>query len=373
MNPARGRTILYAALLFVVSACKDDTTAPALPPSNLPPRTFRMGFSAIPPRPDLNTAIAAVNMWSLRADAGIMSFEIPWGPLLSGVPIDTEIARVEKPLADFFRGKGLLLWLYLDPSNGLNRGGDSDSLVAHGHSIAEPAMQDLYIRYAVAVDSALHPAHLGLALETNLIRGSAPPAIYAGVRAAANGAAAAVRNRDPFVPLSVSIQVDYAWGKFDSSGYHGIDTDLVHFPFVRELGLSSYPYLAGYRLPEDVPLDYYSRIAADARLPVMVTEGGWTSASLGGIVSSTDIQRRYIVRQQALLDSARATAVFQLLFADLDLTSITLPPGSILPLFARIGLADENLAAKAALLPWDNAYSRRYTPPALPPALRNRR
>jgi hypothetical protein len=88
-----------------------------------------------------------------------------------------------------------------------------------------------------------------------------------------------------------------------------------------------------------------------------VTEGGWTSASLGPIVSSPETQRRYIARQARLLDSARAVAVFQLTFTDLDLPP-TLPPGSILPLFARLGLVDIHLVPKPALSAWDAVFAR---------------
>ena len=353
---AAGFAFLITLVQLVVPGCKSDTTSgPTVAPGT---RTFRMGFSAIPPRADVNVAIAAIYMWSLRADAAIMSYELPWGALLSGIPADTEIVKVELPLANYFRSKGHTLWLYLDPGNGLNRAGESDSLVARGRSITEPAIQQLFRRYAVVADSVLHPEHLGLALETNLIRGSAPPPLYAAIRQVANDAAADVRSRDQSVRLSVSVQVDYAWGHFDSSGYHGVDTDFAHFPFIQELGLSSYPYLARFTDPDSVPLDYYARLLTGHGVPAMVTEGGWTSASVGGIVSSDDVQRRYIIRQMQLLDSAGAIAVFQLTFTDLDLSANPPPAGSSLPLFAHLGLVDINLNPKPALAAWDGAFHR---------------
>jgi hypothetical protein len=59
-----------------------------------------------------------------------------------------------------------------------------------------------------------------------------------------------------------------------------------------------------------------------------------------------------------LLDSVRAIAVFQLTFTDLDLTGVPLPPGSILPLFAHLGLVDSVLNPKPALSAWDGAFLR---------------
>ena len=157
------------------------------------------------------------------------------------------------------------------------------------------------------------------------------------------------------------MQVDHAWGRLGGSP-GGIATDLADFPFIDELELSSYPYLAGFAEPEAIPDDYFSGLVSGINLPVMVTEGGWSSATLDTLVSSGAEQRRYLVRQAQLLSSVNAIAVFQLTFTDLDLTAIPLPPGSILPLFAHLGLVDINLNPKPALSAWDSLFSLPRTP-----------
>ena len=140
--------------------------------------------------------------------------------------------------------------------------------------------------------------------------------------------------------------------------FQGVATDFADFPFIQELGLSSYPYLAGVKAPEDLPLDYYSRLVEGRAVPVGVTEGGWTSSSMGSVVSSPEVQRRYVVRQMEMLDRARAVAVFQLTFTDLDLPTLSLPADSLLPLFAYNGLVDANLQPKPALAAWDEGFAR---------------
>ena len=60
-----------------------------------------------------------------------------------------------------------------------------------------------------------------------------------------------------------------------------------------------------------------------------------------------------------MLDSARAGAVFQLTFTDLDIEALNLPPGSILPLFASLGLVDTELRPKPALAVWDSLFALR--------------
>ena len=348
--------ILLAAGVLLAGGCA-ESTSPVVSPG--PPRTYMMGFSGIPPRADTGAAIQSILLWSQRADAAIMSSELPWDSLLSGVPAESIIAKDILGLANFYRGRGLEIWVYVDPANGLNRGAEADALERRGRSMTEPEIQQIYRSYVVAIDTIVHPDHLGLALETNLIRLASSAPLYAALRQAVNDGAADVRSVDPAVPLSVSVQVDAAWGRLTGGTYLGVDTDFVHFPFIQELGLSSYPYLAGFTDPDSVPLNYYSRLVEGRLILTAVTEGGWTSSSLGGTISSPETQKRYIVRQMELLDSARAVAVFQLTFTDLDLSGVALPPGSILPLFAHLGLVDINLNPKPALAAWDGAFLRK--------------
>ena len=163
------------------------------------------------------------------------------------------------------------------------------------------------------------------------------------------------------LPLYISVQVETAWGKLGQQrSYVGIDQDLRDFRFVNVLGLSSYPYLGGFKDPDQIPLDYYSRVRGSRTLPVMVVEGGWPSASVRGVFSSSpDVQARYVARQSQLLDEAKAIGVFQLSFTDLDLGSFPKPVPAILPLFATLGLVDVNLKPKPSLNTWDKIFARR--------------
>jgi hypothetical protein len=349
-----------SVVALCASGCSDDDGAAPRTPE--PTRTWRMGFSGIPPANDFNLAVAAILMWSERADAAILSMELPWDSLLAGVPPETLVVRDQLSLANFYRAQGHELWVYLDPANGLNRAGEATALVNANRSITEPEIQHMFRRYAVVIDSLVEPEHLGLTLETNLIRGLAPAPLYAAIRQVANDAAADVRAVDADVKLSVSFQVDWAWGRLGGSHvYDGVAQDYVDFPFIDEVGLSSYPYLAGFATPEEIPLDYYARLLEGHDLPAMITEGGWSSATLDTIVGSEDEQKRYIERQALLLDELGAIAVFQLTFTDLDLASLpTVPPG--LELFAHLGLVDIDLQPKAALSAWDALFARRRVP-----------
>jgi hypothetical protein len=345
--------LLAGTVTIFLIGCTSSSTGPD---TITPHRTFAMGFAGTPPRYDVTIAVAAIDMWSKRADAAMISQSPPWDSLLAGVKPETLVTRDLLPLANYYRAKGLALWLYLDPANGLNRTAEADELVKAHRSITEPAVQLVFRRFAIVADSILKPAHVGLALETNLIRSASPSVLYAAVKQVANDAAADLRARGTSAKLSVSVQVDHAWGNA-TGPYAGIATDFAEFPFIEELGLSSYPYLAGFTAPEQLPSDYYSRLVAGKTIPVMVTEGGWNSETVGTVASSQQLQRRYIVRQAALLDAVHATAVFQLMFTDLDIPALNLPSGSVLPYFAYNGLVDVNLAPKPALAAWDSLFA----------------
>jgi len=346
-----------AALLLglaLAAGCSQQSTAP-IPPAQT--RTYRMGFSAIPPRPELAAVLETIDRMAPRSDVALIFGEPPWDSLLAGVTPADYVARERKPLADYFRIKGMRVWAYLDPANGLDRSGESAMLVAAGRSITEPAIQLLYRQFAAAIDTLVRPDVLGLAVETNLIRALSSPTLYAAVRQTAADAASHVRALDANVLLSASVQVETAWGRLPAGPYQGVDADLADFPFSQVLGLSSYPYFV-WAAPESLPVDYYSRLVEGRMIPVAMLEGGWTSENVSGVVSTPDTQRRYIARQAQLLDAARAAAVFQLTFTDLQLTSLSpADAAGILP-FSRLGLVDSAFTPRPALSAWDATFAR---------------
>jgi len=294
-----------------------------------------------------------------RADAALLSLTVPWKSLLADTSAAFLVRRDQLELVRLYRGRGLAIVAMVDATDGLAREREAPELVELGRSIREPAVQRVYHEYVMAVDSMLQPTDLALAMETNLIRLAAPRDVYDALRTMVNATAQVLGGVNARARLSVTVQVDVAWGRFQGTNqFTGIAEDLADFPFMRGLGLSSYPFLAGFAEPEQVPLDYYARLGAGHDLPMMVMEGGWTSASVAAVSSSRDKQARWITRQWQLADEARLAGVFQITFTDLDLTSFPVPPGSILPLFAHLGLVDTELTPKPALAAWDRAFQR---------------
>jgi hypothetical protein len=364
-----GLAIGLVALSLAAGCSKSGPTAPS--PAE-PARSWFMGFSALPPRPDQAVVLQSLDLWTRRADAAIAHEDVPWDSLLAGVPPERLVARDVLPLVQYYRGRHMTVTYEIELTNGLDRSAESPALVAAGRSIAEAEVRSLARRWAATVDSMVAPDCIGLGSETNLVRLAAPPALYANLVALSGSIAdtlatmhARMHRAHDSVPYT-SVQVEATWG-FNGGHYvyMGIARDLADFPFGGVLGLSSYPYLiSGWTEPESIPTNYYAQIAAEARRPVMVVEGGWTSASLYGYAESTpQKQARYIRTQARLLTAAHALGWYQLEFADLDLAAWPpQPPGSILPLFASLGLVDANLAAKPALAPWDSVFALHRAP-----------
>jgi hypothetical protein len=354
-----------------VSACGSGAAGGAAPPGDTPEptptptptpsvltRTWRMGFSPNPPRFTVQAVLQGIDRWSRRAELAIVHEELPWADLLAGMAPAAILTRDKTQLVQYLRAKGLRFTFMLDLTNGLDRTTEARALIAAGRSLTEPAVQALARDYALAVETMLAPDWLGLAAETNLIRRDAPAAVYAAVRDAAVATEAALAAASARSLRYVSIQAETAWGLLGSNdGFVGIARDLADFPFSRALGISSYPYF-DYGDPNDIPDDYYTRIVGASGLPVIVTEGGWTSASVASVSSTPDKQARYIARHAGLLDSVRALGYFQLQFADMDLSTFPGPVPPLLPLFTSIGLVDPDFAAKPALAVWDGLFAR---------------
>ncbi len=349
------RRLLVVCICVFLFSCDTDENDPQS-------RTWRMGFQNSAPRyDDINLFLRSLDLWIPRADAAIISVEVPWKELLAGEKAADHVVANYKDLAAYYKSKDLVLWVYIDPQNGLDRTSDAVSLVDLGKSIADADMQVVYQKFVVAMDSILKPVHLGLALETNLIRDAALPPIYNGVRQAANDAAALLKSRNSPAKLSVSVQVDHAWGKLVGGSYKGVSQDYLDFPFMEEVGLSSYPYF-GFDKPQDIPPDYYSKLLEGKGLPSFVSEGGWTSETIdapgGTRVSSEQLQKEYIEHHGKLLDQARCIALFQLTFTDIDVNSLPPDVPENLPYFAFLGLVDAAFNPKPALEAWDVFFHR---------------
>jgi hypothetical protein len=89
------RAFAVALVLTAVSACGGgDQFSP------MTTRTWRMGFSPIPPRLTTAAVIEGIDRWSLRAEYAAIHEELPWTDLLGGMSPDAILRRTlgDRPL-----------------------------------------------------------------------------------------------------------------------------------------------------------------------------------------------------------------------------------------------------------------------------------
>src|SRR5687768_15907215 len=183
-----------ACIVVAATGCPRAAREPGEPDvSSGGTRSYRMGFSVVPPKPDLKIAVQSLEIWTKRADAAIIHLDVPWALLLAGTSPEDALRKDGVDLERYYRSKNLRLVVTIDVTNGLGRETESPVLVAARRSITEPAVQRLYRDYVRALVQMLRPDYLGLAAETNLIRELAPRPVYNAVVKMTNDAAGDIR------------------------------------------------------------------------------------------------------------------------------------------------------------------------------------
>jgi hypothetical protein len=269
--------LVIAAACF--AACSGGGTHTQEPAPQVT-RSWQLGMATLPPVPTVEAVLAGIELWSPHAELAAFHEELPWNDLLAGMSPAAILARDKVALVAHLRSKGLGIAFTADLTDGLSRAFEAPQLRALGRSLAEPAVQQLARDYVLAVDQLLQPELLGLAAETNLVRVAAPTWLYDAVVATSNAMAADLAASSSQAQLFFSVQVETAWGWGTGGNFVGIAADLQDFRFAQALGLSSYPYFL-HASPDAMPDDYLRRPADATSLPVLVTEGGWSSAAVG--------------------------------------------------------------------------------------------
>lgn len=353
-----GRSLI-SLLVGVLAACSGgskDVQGPEGDPRAT--RSYRMGFSPIPPRPDMDLLLAMIDSMAAVSDIAIIQQAVPWAQLLDGASMDSLVSD-RGGLADYLRFKGLSIIFLVDPLDGLDRRREDPGLLETGHSILEPGIRAMHEEWVRRIAARIRPEYLGLASEINTLAARGDPTLYGAIRDLVNTLAPQVRALSPTTRVFVSFQVD------EANGANGvIDPIIDHFALLDDydvdaIGLSSYPVFF-YADPADVPADYFARFDEATSLPLLMVEGGWSSADVPLSSGSPEQQVDFLKRYEALLDGVDAEAWVMLTFADLDIGSLALPPDRAAGLsnFSRMGVVDSDLHHKPAWAEWKRIFDR---------------
>src|SRR2546423_8029995 len=117
------------ALGVALQSCGNSTSA------TLESRSFRMGFSATPPRLDIQSVLQTIDMWSTRGDAALLALTPPWKAMLADTSPAAIVQRDQVDLVKLYRQRGLAVIAMVDATDGLARDKEAPELVAAGRSI----------------------------------------------------------------------------------------------------------------------------------------------------------------------------------------------------------------------------------------------
>ena len=354
MNRSKARVLAGLALaLSALSACNgDDATEPE--PSQ--PRTYEMGWAPIAPAADVALVLAVMDSMSQVSDIAILQQPVPWPELLAGAPMDS-LVEDRAGVADYLRVLGMRIIFLVDPLDGLDRRKEDPGLVQAGRSILEPSIRAMHDEWVLRIAERIQPPWFGLASEINTLAARGDPTLYAAVKAMLDDLAPQVRQRSPASKVFVSFQADEANGRL---GPEPIDNFALIGDFdIDALGLSSYPVFA-FDSPADIPDDYFQNFRDATDLPLLLVEGGWSSADVPWSQGTPAQQVAFMNRFETLLDGVQAEAWVMLTFTDLDVNALGLDPDRAAGLsnFAHMGILDTELRRKPAYAAWQRIFDR---------------
>lgn len=315
-----------------------------------------MGFFPNPPRPTEQALFNNIDAMKEVSDVTLIQQSPPWSDLLAGGSMDS-LLQERVNLADFLRSQGMEVLFLVDPLDGLDRTSEPVELVEAGRSILEPEIRQIHEQWVLEIADRINPTYLGLASEINTPAAHGAPDLYNEIVDLVNELAPQIRQTSPGTQVFVSFQVDDAWGLLG-----GDNTD--HFSLIADfdvdaLGLSSYPAFV-FDEPADIPDNYLERFREATDLPLIMVEGGWSSRNTAAIQSTPEEQADFYRRFEGFLDGVEADVWIMLLYADLDIDALGLPPdrAEALSNFAFMGIADDQFVPKPAFDVWQRIFER---------------
>lgn len=363
---SRARWTATGAIAWIGVAligCADDTPTPAEPDppavTEGEPRTYGVGWAVTPPRATTESVIETAQRVAALGEFTLIQQSPPWSRILGGEPME-ELVEEPAGLADFMKAMGQEIVLLVDPLDGLDRRREPPDLVEAGRSILEPEVRAFHEDWTRRLTERIRPAYLGLASEINTLAAHGDRELYDALVNTIDGLTAEMRQAYPELRTFVSFQVDDAWNLLIPDGYD-------HFALIDDfdvdaLGLSSYPVFA-FDDPGDIPADYFRVFRDHTDLPLMLVEGGWSSAPTAWSDGTPEQQAEFFRVYEKLLDGVEAELWVFLIYADLAIEEWGLPPEREAGLsnFAHMGIVDRDFRPKPAFSEWERILARPWT------------
>lgn len=359
--------LLLALVALAATGCREERVQePGFTPTprveSGPPRSYLLGFSALPVTLDDQAYIEAFDLAALHGDLLLIQRAPAWDEfLLEAEPSERlhdlalrELRAVEE--------RELTLFYALDPFDPADRG--RLAALPPGYEQADLSNPDLlaaFVDEARFVATNYEPAYLALGVEVNSTF-ERTPRQYSAYLEAYRAAYDAVKEVSPGTVVFVTFQYEQLLGVVPWEPARPPRWELLE-DFSGRLDLmaiATFPSVT-YTVARKVPPLYYRQIADHTTLPIAFAAVGFSSApGRDGLNSSTPAeQRRYL--QRLLADADSMAAPFVVWFASRDPAFVSEPPFDLL---ASIGLRDSADQPKEAWSVWAETAIRPYAPPS---------
>ena len=328
----------------------------AVPVSAGSPRTFAMGFMAIPASLSESAYVRVFDVAAEHGDLIMILRGLPWAEVGPGAHLlpATE-ATIQRETA-LVRERDLELLFAIDPWEPTDRGrlvGD-----APGDSFTDPAVVEAYLAYVELVVTRYRPRWLALAVDLDQFA-VAQPADVRAFHAAYIRAYRRVKELAPETRVFATFQLEDLQGLLPWGEPHAPQWSLIlrFAPVLDVLAFSTFPSFL-FPFPSDIPNQYYSRLNAFAKPIALVPVGYASDAGRAGVTYGTPGgQRRFLER--LLAETGAAPWALVVWLAPDDPQFATAGPYDLL---SHMGLRDGRGAAKPAWTVWAEQARRPWAP-----------
>ncbi len=368
----RSALTLAVAGLALLAACGADSNPPPTPTEDAAsaeaaaqqqppvrsgePRSFAMGFLALPADLTESAYVDAFDAAARDGDLIMIQRHVPWPELAPGATLSEETrVTIETELA-LLQERNLDLLFAIDPWNPTNRGrlaGDPP-----GDGFNDPAVVDAYLAYVELILERYHPRWIALAVDIDQFAAARPDQLEA-FQLAYTRAYRLVKERAPETLAFPTFQLEDLQGLLPWGVPHDPQWGLlIRFRSVLDvLAVSSFPSFI-FPFQADIPPEYFSRLESFGK-PVAIVPSGYASEpGRNGVTFGTASGQRVFVER--LLREA------QLLQWELVVWVAPRDPGfaaaAPFDLINRMGLRDRNGDPKPAQLAWSAVASRPWQP-----------
>lgn len=364
---AAPRLLVLLALLVLLVGCRREA-GPAqqtgLDFTPLPrviagePRSYLLGFSALPPRPTVEGYKSAMDLAANYGEVLLIQRAPAWSSFLPGASVADELERTTLAERAALADRRLKVMYAIDVFDPASRGRLAElPPKLEGQTLANPDLRRAFVQHARFVALNYRPAFLVLGVEVNAAFEVNPEA-YDAYREAYAEAYAEVKVASPTTLVFPTFQYEQLLGLIPWEASHAPRWRLVEDYGGRMdlFGITTYPSFV-FQSARKVPSEYYTDARAHTTLPIAFASVGFASeATREGLNSSTPPeQRRFLQRLFTDADTLRSPLVIW--FAGRDPANADSAP---LDLIASIGLRTSDDRAKDAWPAWEQAVNRPY-------------